>query len=56
VYFPTDFGKSPNIKFNEIPSSGSRADICGETDRQADGWRESYDETNSLRYLCNSAQ
>jgi len=28
-----DFNKSPRIKFHGNPSSGSRADIHGETDR-----------------------
>jgi hypothetical protein len=30
------FEKSPNIKFNENPSSRSRDVLCGRTDRQAD--------------------
>jgi hypothetical protein len=28
----TDFRRSPNKKFHENPSSGSRADMCGQPD------------------------
>jgi len=35
--FLTYFRESPNIKFYGISSSGSRADTCGQRERQTDG-------------------
>lgn len=59
--FRQTFVKIPISNFNEIPSIGSRADICGQTyrqtDGQTDGWKERCDEANSLlRYLCERAE
>ena len=42
--FSTNFRKKLNIKFNEIPSSGSRVVLCGRTDIR----REGHDEDNGL--------
>jgi hypothetical protein len=34
------FEKSPNIKFQENPSSGSRVVPCGQTDGRTDRWTD----------------
>ena len=46
------FGKVPNIKFNQNPSSKSRVVPCGRTERQTEGHGEA---NNRFSQFCKRA-